>query len=80
MSQVVEFVTYVLQQICENTESISVKETEDDRGTLIEVSVAESDMGRVIGKEGMTISALRTLVQSMGMRDHKKVFLKILDS
>ena len=80
MSHIVEFVSYVLQQICEDTEAVSVKEIDDDRGTLIEVSVAESDMGRVIGKEGMTISAFRTLVQSMGIRDHKKIFLKILDS
>ncbi len=80
MTSIVEFVEYTLQKVCEDPSAVKVVETEDERGTLLEVSVAEADMGRVIGKEGQTISALRTLVQSMGMREHKKVFLKILEA
>lgn len=73
----VEFVRYVLEQICEHKSDISIESVDDDHGTLLLVRVHESDMGRLIGKEGQTISALRTLLLSISAREHSRIRLKI---
>jgi hypothetical protein len=75
----VEFVRYVLQQICSDTNAIEVTATDDDRGTLITVRVNTEDMGRLIGKDGQTISALRTLVSILSARESVRYFLKVED-
>ena len=75
----VSFVQYVLQQICHNSDEIVVEAKDDDRGTLITVKVADEDMGKVIGKSGQTVSALRTLLSVISAREEKRYFLKILD-
>ena len=75
----VEFVRYVLQQICSDTNSIEINATDDDRGTLITVRVNADDMGRLIGKDGQTISALRTLISILSARESVRYFLKVED-
>lgn len=75
----VEFVRYVLQQICSDTNSIEINATDDDRGTLITVRVNVDDMGRLIGKDGQTISALRTLISILSARESVRYFLKVED-
>ena len=75
----VEFVRYVLQQICSDTNSIEINATNDDRGTLITVRVNADDMGRLIGKDGQTISALRTLISILSARESVRYFLKVED-
>lgn len=75
----IEFVRYILQQICSDEGAIEINAADDDRGTLITVSVAESDMGRLIGKEGQTISALRTLLSILSARESVRYFLKVED-
>ncbi len=75
----VEFVRYILQQICSNTDTIEVNANDDDRGTLITVRVNNEDMGRLIGKDGQTISALRTLVSILSARESVRYFLKVED-
>ena len=76
----VDFVRYVLQQICTVQDSIDITSTDDDRGTLLTVKVAEADMGRLIGKDGQTISALRTLLSILSARESVRYFLKVEDS
>lgn len=75
----VEFVRYVLQQICSDTKAIEVSANDDERGTLINVRVSTDDMGRLIGKEGQTISALRTLISILSARESVRYFLKVED-
>ncbi len=75
----VEFVSYILQQICSNAGAIEVNAADDDRGTLITVTVATEDMGRLIGKDGQTISALRTLISILSARESVRYFLKVED-
>lgn len=77
--QTVEFVRYVLSQICEDRSAIEVISADDDRGTLVTISVAESDMGKLIGKDGQTIDAIRLLVRSLGARENVKINLKVVD-
>ena len=74
-----EFVRYVLEQLCENKNDISVSAADDDRGTLISVQVNVADMGRLIGKSGQTIDAIRLLVKSIGGRENQRINLKVSD-
>ncbi len=78
-SPTLEFVRYILEQICEHKSDIEMNQADDSLGTLITVQINEEDMGRLIGKNGKTISALRLLVSTMGARDHKKINLKVLE-
>ena len=77
--QSLEFVRYVLGQICENREAIEATSVDDERGTLITISVDPADMGRLIGKGGQTVDALRLLVRTMGARENLKINLKVSD-
>ena len=70
----------IVKSLVINKDSVSVKEfpTEEENVMLIQVMVDESDMGRVIGKEGRTANAIRTLVQaSSALNDNKYVKIDI---
>ena len=70
----------IVKSLVINKDSVSVKEfpTEEENVMLIQVMVDESDMGRVIGKEGRTANAIRTLVQaSSALADNKYVKIDI---
>jgi hypothetical protein len=61
-------------------EAVSVDEfTEDDGTVVLEISVAEDDYGRIIGRGGRTANALRTVVKAAAVRDHKRVLVDIVD-
>ena len=70
----------IVKSLVKNTEAVSVKEfpTEEDNVILIQVMVAEDDMGRVIGKSGRCANAIRTLVQaSSSLKENKYVKIDI---
>ncbi len=75
----IEFVKYVLEQMCEDRSAIVVESSTDDLGILLTITVAEPDMGKLIGKEGQTISALRTLVRVIGARSQERINVKVLE-
>ena len=70
----------IVKSLVKNTEAVSVKEfpTEEDNVILIQVMIAEEDMGRVIGKNGRCANAIRTLIQaSSSIKDNKYVKIDI---
>lgn len=70
----------IVKSLVSNTEAVSVKEfpTEEENVMLIQVMVAEEDMGRVIGKAGKCANALRTLVQaSSSLKENKYIKIDI---
>ena len=70
----------IVKSLVKNTEAVSVKEflTEEDNVILIQVMIAEEDMGRVIGKNGRCANAIRTLIQaSSSLKDNKYVKIDI---
>ena len=70
----------IVKSLVEDTDAVRVKEfpTEEDNVILIQVMVAEDDMGRVIGKSGRTANAIRTLIQaSSSLKDNKYVKIDI---
>ncbi|MFH1749545.1 MAG: KH domain-containing protein [bacterium] len=74
-----EFVEYVVKAIVEHPESASTTRRVDERGVLIELSLDQADMGQVIGKEGRTAKALRTLLRVLGAKNNSIVNLKIIE-
>ena len=76
----VELTEEIVKSLVINKDSVSVKEfpTEEENVTLIQVMVADEDMGRVIGREGRTANAIRTLVQaSSALGDNKYIKIDI---
>lgn len=73
------FLKYVLEQIIEDKDQLVIEQQEDDLGILLTVSVSDSDMGKLIGKSGQTIKALRTLLRIVGGNADKRVNLKVLE-
>ena len=74
----VELTEYIIKSIVNDEEAVSVKEfdSEDDNTILIQVMVADEDMGRVIGKNGKSANAIRTLVQASSALGYNK-YVKI---
>ncbi len=72
-----EFVEFVVKQIVDKPEAVQVDRTVDEMGVLITLTVDPQDMGMVIGREGATAKAIRTLLRTVGARDNARVNLKI---
>lgn len=72
-----EFVEYVVKMLVDNPEAVKVDRKIDEMGVLITLDVDPRDMGMVIGREGMTAKALRTLLRVIGARNNARVNLKI---
>ena len=73
-----ELVEYVAKSLIDDPGSVTVNEVEDGDGTVIELHVAEDDMGKVIGRNGSVAKALRTLLKVTAARDGEPVQLEIL--
>ena len=72
-----EFVEYVVKQIVNHPEDVKVERKIDEMGVLIALDVNAEDMGMIIGREGATAKALRTLLRVIGARNNARVNLKI---
>lgn len=72
-----EFIEYVVKMLVDKPESVKVERKIDEMGVLITLDVHADDMGMVIGREGMTAKALRTLLRVIGARNNARVNLKI---
>ena len=75
-----QFVEYVVKSLVDHPDEVKIKRTEDDRGVLLELSVAPEDMGRVIGRHGSTALSLRTVLRALGMKNNARYNLKIVDT
>ncbi|HYL40722.1 MAG TPA: KH domain-containing protein [Candidatus Binatus sp.] len=73
-----ELVEYVAKSLVDDPEAVKVTEVEDEEGTVIELHVAEDDMGKVIGRNGSVAKALRTLLKVTAAREGGSVTLEIL--
>ena len=72
-----EFVEYVVKALVDNADKVKVERRVDEMGVLITLDVAGEDMGKVIGRDGATAKALRTLLRVVGMKNNARVNLKI---
>lgn len=74
-----EMVEYIVKQIVDNPEEVKVQEMKGEKVTLLEISVAKKDVGKVIGKGGRTVTALRTLVGAAAAKLKKRVMVELLE-
>ncbi|MDO4552189.1 MAG: KH domain-containing protein [Bacillota bacterium] len=73
-----DLVRVIAQALVEHPEEVRVKTIEDGSSTVIELRVAPSDMGKVIGKQGRIAKALRTVVKSAAAKTEQKVVVEIV--
>jgi uncharacterized protein len=69
----------VAKALVEAPDAVSVSQVEQGPETVLELTVAESDMGRVIGKQGRTVRAMRNLASAAGVKANKRFVLEILE-
>jgi hypothetical protein len=72
-----DFVEYVVKQVVNHPEEVKVDRKIDEMGVLITLDVHPEDMGMIIGREGATAKALRTLLRVIGAKNNARVNLKI---
>lgn len=71
------FVEFVVKELVNNPEDVKVERKIDEMGVLITLDVNPQDMGMIIGREGATAKALRTLLRVIGAKNNARVNLKI---
>jgi uncharacterized protein len=74
-----DLVEYVAKSLVDDPDAVRVDAVDGDDGTIIELRVAESDMGKVIGRNGSVAKALRTLLKVTAARTGDPVSLEIVD-
>ena len=74
-----ELVEVIAKALVDDPESVVVNEREEKKTTVLEVRVAESDMGKVIGKQGRIEKAIRSVVKAAEVKEDKKVIVDIMD-
>ena len=73
-----ELLLYMAKSLVDNPDAVTVVETSDEEGKVLELHVAEGDMGKVIGRQGRIAKAIRTVVKAASSKSSKKVIVDIL--
>lgn len=83
MDRLKDLVSYIARQLVDEPDAVRVDVEENDREIVCELTVAEDDLGKVIGKDGKTARAIRTLLSASsfasGPRSRKRIVLEILE-
>jgi predicted RNA-binding protein YlqC (UPF0109 family) len=75
-----DLLVYLASALVERPQDVRVEEFEEDDGTLVlELSVADEDYGKVIGRGGRTAQALRTVVKAAAVKDNRRVLVDIVE-
>ncbi len=74
-----DLVVFIAQSIVDEPENVLVTEVEGERAVVFEIRVAPGDMGRIIGKRGRVIGAVRSLVQAAAMKEGKRAIVEVLE-
>ncbi len=74
-----ELVEYIAKSLVDRPENVTVIETEGEKTTIIELRVAQEDLGKVIGKQGRTARSMRTILNAAGTKIGKRCVLEILE-
>ena len=74
-----ELVEFIAKALVDKPEEVVVREVEGEQTAVLELSVAKEDLGKIIGKQGRTVRAIRTLLGAVATRDKKRTLLHILE-
>ena len=79
MSEIKQLVEDIAKALVDIPEQVSVREVQGEQVTVLELRVAPTDLGKVIGKQGRTARSVRTLLGAAGMKLHRRFTLEILE-
>ncbi len=74
-----ELVEFMVRSLVDQPDEVTVNVIEGEKSTILELHVAEGDVGKVIGKQGRIAKAIRTILSASATRDGKRAVLEILD-
>jgi len=74
-----ELVEFVAKALVDDADAVRIRMHERDQATIIELEVAPNDLGKVIGRQGRTARAMRTLLAAAGQKTRRRYILDILD-
>lgn len=77
--EMVNLITFVAKYLVDVPEAVSVKDIQGGHTTVIELTVAREDIGKVIGKKGNTAQALRTILSAVAAKHNRKAILEIIE-
>lgn len=72
-----QFLEFVVKALVDNPDKVKINRTVDEMGVLLTLDVDPADMGKIIGRQGNTAKAVRTLLRVVGMKNNSRVNLKI---
>src|SRR5476651_614132 len=75
-----QFIEYIVKSLVNKPDAVSIERRIDEKGVLLELTVDQEDLGRVIGKRGATAQSLRTLLRALGTKNDARYNLKIIDN
>ncbi len=74
-----ELLLYMAKSLVDNPDAVTVIESSDEEGKVLELHVAEGDMGKVIGRQGRIAKEIRTIIKTVAQRTGEKVTVEIVD-
>ncbi|HUK51736.1 MAG TPA: KH domain-containing protein [Candidatus Binatia bacterium] len=74
-----ELVEAIARALVDHPQDVQVRAVEGEQGTVLELRVHPEDLGKVIGRQGRTAKAIRTLLSTAGIKSHKRYSLEILE-
>jgi uncharacterized protein len=74
-----ELIEYIARALVDNPDAVKVTEIVGEKTSVIELSVAKEDLGKVIGKQGRTARSLRTILSAASTKNNKRAVLEILE-
>lgn len=79
MDDLADLIDYIARALVDEPDEVQVDAVEGDRALILELSVADADLGKVIGKDGRTARAMRTLLAATSARQRRRAVLEILE-
>jgi len=79
MDELSEIISFITKALVDDPDAVEVQTVEGDKTLIVELTVAPTDLGKVIGKDGRTARAMRTLLSATSARQSKRAVLEILE-
>ena len=74
-----EILETIIQTLVNNKEAISINQIDGEQSVIFEVKVAENDMGKIIGKQGVIAKSIRTIMKAVASKENKRVSIEFID-
>ena len=74
-----ELVEYIARSLVDDPDRVQVSEEESEQGTVLRLSVPQEDIGKIIGRQGRTARAIRTLIGAVSAKSKQRAFLEIVE-